>query len=235
MERFLQANPGFGVGARGNLHAVSRRKNRGGGRRNPGRLQAHWKRGAGFVGQNGNGRSSTERIVQRTLERNEECPIDIATSMGTTGGVTMDCDTPQPCGVNVIGGNTLGTAGIAPGATVPLVITAGDAGSFKPKAIYFEALPFSSNDLVDPAALPGGCCVLPLIMVDALVGRLSQLRRGGSADVGLTQGGFANTKELVPVDWARFVSTNEQNLTLLFYNPNVNQTIHAFVDLWGDI
>jgi hypothetical protein len=61
------------------------------------------------------------------------------------------------------------------------------------------------------------------------------LRRGGSPDRGLTQGGFANTKELVAVDWGEFVSTNEQNLTLFFYNPNVSITAHVFVDLWGNI
>ena len=76
---------------------------------------------------------------------------------------------------------------------------------------------------------------MPIILVDALVGRISQLRRGGSPDVGLTQGGYSNTKELVPVDWAPFTSTTEHNLALLFFNPNVGIPVHVFVDLWGDI
>ncbi len=147
----------------------------------------------------------------------------------------MNCDGEQPCGVNVIGANTLGTGGIPPGEVVPLQVTAGDATKFRTKAIYFEALPFGDPDLVDISVLPPGRSTMPVILVDALVGRISQLRRGGSPDVGLTQGGYANTKELVPTDWAPFTSTTEHNLALLFFNPNRGVTLHAFVDLWGDI
>lgn len=171
----------------------------------------------------------------RVWDYNQGCPIDQASSMGCTGGVTMGCDSEQPCGVNVIGANTLGTAGVPPGEVVPLQVTAGDATKFRTKAIYFEALPYSADELVDVAALPPGRATMPIILVDALVGRISQLRRGGSPDVGLTQGGYANTKELVPTDWAPFTSTTEHNLALLFFNPNRGVTVHVFVDLWGDI
>ncbi|MCH9682857.1 MAG: hypothetical protein K0V04_15580 [Deltaproteobacteria bacterium] len=171
----------------------------------------------------------------RWWDYNRGCPIDHAASMGCTDGVTMYCDTEQPCGVNVIGANTLGTDGIPPGEVVPLNITAGDATRFRTKAIYFEAQPFRNPDLIDTAVLPPGRSTLPVILVDALVGRISQLRRGGSPDVGLTQGGYSNTKELVPTDWAPFTSTTEHNLALLFFNPNADVTIHVFVDLWGDI
>ncbi len=160
-----------------------------------------------------------------------DCPIDAASSMPTG----MGCEDVPPCGVNVIGGTTLGTPGIAPGATGPLVITAGDAGYFQPRAIYWEALPRSTDDLVDISLLPSGCCVLPSILVDAAIGRVSVLRRGGSPDRGLIQGGFANTKELVAVDWGEFVSTNEQNLTLFFYNLVAGIDVHVCVDLWGNI
>lgn len=163
-------------------------------------------------------------------EGHPKCPIDQA---GPPTG--MGCDSPSPCGVNVIGGNTFGTNGIAPAATGTLVITAGDAGYFHPKAIYFEGMPWATQDLIDLAALPVGCCTVPVYLVDALIGRVSMLRRGGAANVALTQGAFANTKELVAVDWGEFVSTNEQNLSLLFYNPNQNQTIHAAFVTWGDI
>jgi len=159
------------------------------------------------------------------------CAIDVAGSMPTG----MGCEDVPPCGTNVIGGNTLGTTGIAPGTTGSVVITAGDAGYFQPRAIYFEGQPFATQDLIDPSVLPGGCCNVPLLLVDAAIGRVSMLRRGGSPDRALIQGGFANTKELVAVDWGEFVSTNEQNLTLFFYNPNQDITIHAFVDLWGNI
>jgi len=171
----------------------------------------------------------------RAWDYNRGCPIDPVAPMGCTGGVTMGCDSEQPCGVNVIGANTLGTAGVPPGEVVPLQVTAGDATKFRTKAIYFEALPFAEDELVDVTLLPPGRSTMPIILVDALVGRISQLRRGGSPDVGLTQGGYANTKELVPTDWAPFTSTTEHNLALLFFNPNRGQTVHVFVDLWGDI
>lgn len=171
----------------------------------------------------------------RWWDYNQGCPIDHASSMGCTSGVTMGCESEQPCGVNVIGANTLGTEGVPPGEVVPLQVTAGDATKFRTKAIYFEALPFADNELVDVGALPPGRGTMPIILVDALVGRISQLRRGGSPDVGLTQGGYSNTKELVPTDWAPFTSTTEHNLALLFFNPNRGVTVHVFVDLWGDI
>lgn len=174
-------------------------------------------------------------VDPQAWDYNQGCPIDVASSMGCTGGVTMGCESEQPCGVNVIGANTLGTAGVPPGEVVPLQVTAGDATKFRTKAIYFEALPFADEELVDVGALPPGRSTMPIILVDALVGRISQLRRGGSPDVGLTQGGYANTKELVPTDWAPFTSTTEHNLALLFFNPNRGVTVHVFVDLWGDI
>ena len=175
-------------------------------------------------------------IDPRWWDFNRGCPIDHASAMECPiDGVSMGCDTEQPCGVNVIGANTLGTPGIPPGEVVPLNVTAGDATKFRTKAIYFEALPWADRELVDVMGLPPGRSTMPLVLVDALVGRISQLRRGGSPDVGLTQGGYSNTKELVPVDWAPFTSTTEHNLALLFFNPNQATTVHVFVDLWGDI
>ncbi len=174
-------------------------------------------------------------IDPRWWDFNRGCPIDQTPSMVCHDGVTMGCVTEQPCGVNVIGANTLGTDGIPPGEVVPLQVTAGDATKFHTKAMYFEALPYGDDVLVDISVLPPGRATMPVILVDALVGRISQLRRGGSPDVGLTQGGYANTKELVPTDWAPFTSTTEHNLALLFFNPHRDTTLHVFVDLWGDI
>lgn len=167
---------------------------------------------------------------QQTFRPGDHCNIDNA---GPPTG--MGCEDAPPCGANVIGGNTLGSAGILPGAVGQIVITAGDAGYFQPRALYFEAQAFNAAGLIDPTTLVGGQTSLPVLLIDAAVGRVSMLRRGGSSDRGLAQGGFANTKELVAVDWAEFVSTNEQNLTLFFYNPNAGITIHAFADLWGNI
>ncbi|MCA9652549.1 MAG: hypothetical protein KC501_21715 [Myxococcales bacterium] len=261
LERYLARDPDFGVGS----YRSSSRPGQVGRvvapTRKPGVLRPHqaWKRRAGFVGQGATatlpGMPSGAPVNQppgsggcaqppypcpptidpRWWDFNRGCPIDHATSAGCVDGVTMSCDTEQPCGVNVIGANTLGTEGIPPGEVVPLQVTAGDATKFHTKAIYFEALPFGDTELVDVTALPPGRQTMPVILVDALVGRISQLRRGGSPDVGLTQGGYSNTKELVPVDWAPFTSTTEHNLALLFFNPNRGITLHVFVDLWGDI
>lgn len=261
LERYLAQDPNFGVGS----YRSSSRPGQVGRvvapTRKPGVLRPHqaWKRRAGFVGQQGSSVNlptptahpvdlpqptgggaappypCPPTIDPRWWDYNRGCPIDQVPNTGCTDGVTMYCDTEQPCGVNVIGANTLGTEGIPPGEVVPLQVTAGDATKFRTKAIYFEALPFGDPDLVDVSALPPGRGTMPLILVDALVGRISQLRRGGSPDVGLTQGGYANSKELVPVDWAPFTSTTEHNLALLFFNPNRGVTVHVFVDLWGDI
>ena len=181
---------------------------------------------AGRIGQ----RAAEYEAMVVTTPPSEHCPVD---SAGPPTG--MGCDTQPPCGVNVIGGNTLSTTGIAPGATLGVTITAGDAGYFQPRAVYFEAHEFNDADTITTANLAGGCCSWPIILIDVLVGRISMLRRGGSADRGLIQGGFANTKELVAVDWGEFVSTNEQNLQLIFYNPNTAITLHSFVDIWGNI
>ena len=262
LERFLAKNPQFGVGNRsgsrpGHVGRVVAPSVKAGSVHRP--VHA-WKRRSGFVGQatasiptaggssapiNQPGTPTAQPhappypcprgMDPNYWDFNRGCPIDHVSDMSCGGGVTMNCDTESPCGVNVIGGNTLGTDGIPPGEVVPLSITAGDATKFHTKAIYFEALPFAQPDLVDVSAIPPGRSTMPIVLVDALVGRISQLRRGGSPDVGLTQGGYSNTKELVPVDWAPFTSTTEHNLALLFFNPNAGTPVHVFANLWGDI
>ena len=150
-------------------------------------------------------------------------------------GVTNNCATPQPCSVNAIGQNTFGSNGIAPGQVGTLVVTAGDAKRFRPKRLYFQALPWSSPELIDPTARPPGTDSLPLFLVDAMVGRKSQLRRVGQPNLGLTQSAYANSKELELIDWDDFTSTNEHTLNLQFFNPNANTPVHVAATLWGDI
>lgn len=149
-------------------------------------------------------------------------------------GVTMHCETPTPCGANAIGQTTFGSEGIPPGVVTPVVVTAGDAKSFKPTKLFFEAMPWASPDLIDTDRLRGRSS-LPLFLVDALVGRKSQLRRGGSPALGISQSAYANSKEIELVDWEEFTSTTEHNLSLLFFNPNKDIPVHASVVLWGDI
>ncbi|MCR9165948.1 MAG: hypothetical protein ACE37F_25340 [Nannocystaceae bacterium] len=149
-------------------------------------------------------------------------------------GVTMHCETPTPCGANAIGQTTFGSDGIPPGVVTPVVVTAGDAKSFKPTKLFFEAMPWASPDLIDTDRLRGRSS-LPLFLVDALVGRKSQLRRGGSPALGISQSAYANSKEIELVDWEEFTSTTEHNLSLLFFNPNKDIPVHASVVLWGDI
>jgi len=265
LERHGTQSPGFGVGNYRSSSRPGQVGRVMPARRKTGVVRPHqaWKRRAGFVGQGtstsmpstpsgapvNNPHTDGGSCMPPTVpppypcppgidpqwwDYNQGCPIDHA-AVNCVDGVTMGCETVQPCGVNVIGANTLGTDGIPPGEVVTLQVTAGDATKFHTKAIYFEALPYGDEGLIDVAALPPGRSTMPLVLVDALVGRNSQLRRGGSPDVGLSQGGYANSKELVPVDWAPFTSTTEHNLALLFFNPNRGITVHVFVDLWGDI
>ena len=158
------------------------------------------------------------------------CPIDqvgVPTSMG--------CEDPAPCGVNVIGGNTLGSTGVPAAGTGNIIVTAGDAAQFQPRAFYFEAHGFNNSGTINDAGLAGGQESFPVLLIDVFVGRVSMLRRGGEAERGLIQGGFSKKKPLVAVDWGDFVSTQEQNLTLQFYNPNANVALHVFCDIWGNI
>ena len=43
---------------------------------------------------------------------------------------------------------------------------------------------------------------------------------------------YGQFKDLECVDWRKFASTNNQQLTLTFNNPN-EVAVHIFVDLWG--
>lgn len=161
----------------------------------------------------------------------EGCPID---QCDKGGGVTMNCDTPTFCNYNLIGQNTLSTDGIAAGSDGRLVVTAGDSASFTPKYFYYEAQPFATNATIDITALPPAFDSAPVLMQDVFVGRISQLRRGGSPDVAIPQGAFSKEHHIVPVDWAPFTSTQEQNWSGIFYNPN-GFTVHVFIAMWGDI
>ena len=172
-------------------------------------------------------------VDPNTWDYNRGCPIDVCSDM--TQGVTMGCETSRVCNYNVIGANTLGTDGIAPGTAERINFTAGDAVSFTPKFLYFEALPFGSNTTVDLALLPASRSTVPVLLQDALIGRISQIRRGGSSDVAIPSSAYAATKELTRVDWGTFTSTQEKNLGLIFYNPNAAMPIHTFACLWGDI
>lgn len=150
-------------------------------------------------------------------------------------GVTQYCDTPTPCGANVIGQTTFGTEGIQPGQVLPLSITAGDAKTFKPTRLFFEAFPWAGPELIDIGRMPPGATSLPVFMVDAFVGRQSQIRRGGSTSMSISQSAYANSKPIEVVDWQEFTSTNEHTLAIHLLNPNKDIPIHAAVTLWGDI
>ncbi|MCR9165544.1 MAG: hypothetical protein ACE37F_00825 [Nannocystaceae bacterium] len=150
-------------------------------------------------------------------------------------GVTMHCETPTPCGSSVIGQTTFGTEGIQPGQVLPLSITAGDAKTFKPTRLFFEAFPWAGPELIDIGRMPPGATSLPVFMVDAFVGRQSQIRRGGSTSMSISQSAYANSKPIEVVDWQEFTSTNEHTLAIHLLNPNKDIPIHASVTLWGDI
>lgn len=172
-------------------------------------------------------------VDPNTWDYNRGCPIDVCSDMTT--GVTMGCETPRVCNYNVIGANTLGTAGIAPGTASPVNFTAGDATSFTPKFLYFEAQPYNDENTINITLLPASRDSAPVLLQDALIGRVSQIRRGGNAAVAIPSSAYAATKDLTRVDWGTFTSTQEKNLSLVFYNPNSVFPIHSFACLWGDI
>lgn len=171
---------------------------------------------------------------------NQGCAT-VASSTGAGHGrpTTMPADNCAPCPVkpprcdcHVIGGNTLGTTGIATGATAAarfgsVTIDSGDAGFFVPYYMYVTAFQFNSNNTVT------GTPVM-VLLADAKSGQEPNLRRASSSDpsFGIATLVYGREKELECVDWRRFASVNNQQLLLTFYNPR-DFAVHVFVALWG--
>lgn len=139
---------------------------------------------------------------------------------------------PPRCDCHVIGGNTLGTTGIATGANAAarfgnVALDSGDASYFVPYYIYVTAFQFNSNTTVT------GTPVMVLLQ-DSKSGQEPNMRRASQDDpaFGVATLVYGREKELECVDWRRFASINNQQLTLTFYNPR-DFAVHVFVALWG--
>lgn len=139
---------------------------------------------------------------------------------------------PPRCDCHVIGGNTLGTTGIATGATPALrfgqvTLDSGDASFFVPYYMYITAFQFNSNTTVTGAPVM-------VLLQDSKSGQEPNMRRASDSDpsFGVATLVYGREKELECVDWRRFASINNQQLTLTFYNPR-DFAVHVFVDLWG--
>lgn len=134
----------------------------------------------------------------------------------------------------MIGGNTLLTPGIGVATLAarfgPVVLDSGDAGAFIPYYMFVVAFQVG-GDL--PNTTIQGVPLLVLLQ-DSRSGREPNMRRASDTDpqLGVACTVYGERKELECIDWLRFASTNNQQLTLLFYNPN-NVAVHVFVDIWG--
>ncbi len=140
---------------------------------------------------------------------------------------------PKRCDCHVIGGNTLESTlyptGVASGGFATVTLDSGDASFFVPYYMHIVALEVGS---VANLAVTGG----PLLvnMQDSKSGRAPNMRRASDSDpsFGVPTLVYGQEKELECVDWNRFASVNNQQLTITFYNPQT-VALHIFVNLWG--
>lgn len=158
-----------------------------------------------------------------------------ATGRPTHPGPDVPCDVKPPrCDCHVIGGNTLLTNGIGVATLAArfgqVVLDSGDAGAFIPYYMFVVAFQVG-GDL--PTTTIQGVPLLVLLQ-DSRSGREPNMRRASDTDpqLGVACTVYGERKELECIDWLRFASTNNQQLTLTFYNPN-NVAVHVFVDIWG--
>lgn len=145
------------------------------------------------------------------------------------------CDVKPPrCDCHVIGGNTFDTPGIGVATLAArfgqVQLDSGDAGAFIPYYIFVVAFQVGGDN---PEFTIQGTPLLVLLQ-DSRSGREPNMRRASDSDpqLGVACTVYGERKELECIDWLRFASTNNQQLTLTFYNPN-NVVVHVFVDIWG--
>ena len=138
---------------------------------------------------------------------------------------------PPRCDCHVIGVNSINSAGIASGATGNLTIDSGDASYFVP--YYMAVIAFQVNG-TDNGLIANPGTPLMALLINSVSGREPNMRRASNTDptFGVWTLIYGFEKELECVDWRKFASTNNQQLTMTFYNPN-NVDIHVFVNLWG--
>jgi hypothetical protein len=138
---------------------------------------------------------------------------------------------PPRCDCHVIGINTLGTTGIASNAFGNLVIDSGDADFFIPyyiAIIAFELNTTTNNLIINPGT------PLMVLLVQSTSGQEPNMRRASTTDqtFGVWTLVYGFEKEIECVDWRKFGSVTNQNLTMRFFNPNT-VAVHVFVNIWG--
>lgn len=151
---------------------------------------------------------------------------------------TMAREDPGPVlGCNVLGANTLNQVfgvigqglGVAPGAQAQLSIDAGDSCRYRPRALLIVG--YQADDTANIIATP--IVQAPLLLINAFVGNVGVIRRGGLLQFGIISDGFSDRKELTCVDWTPFTSVNNQGLNLTLQSI-FGTNMHFFLDLWGD-
>lgn len=189
-----------------------------------GRYSQRYQRNGLKVGQGGSG-------ALRSNKDKGHCDENWGDEENGGGHGRINCKaTPPRCDCHVIGANTTGTAGIASNATGTLTIDSGDATSFTPYYIAILVLQTSATD-VD---LVANAAPLLGLLMDSTSGREPNMRRASATDFafGVWTLIFGDEKEIECVDWRKFASTNNQQLTMTFGNPNT-VAVHVFVNLWG--
>lgn len=139
--------------------------------------------------------------------------------------------TPPRCDCHVIGSNTLGTTGALSNGLDTLTLDSGDADFFIPyymSIAAFELHTTTSTLIINPGT------PLMVLMIDSKSGQEPNMRRASSTDqtFGVWSLIYGFEKEIECVDWRKFGSQTNQNLTLTFFNPNT-VAVHIFVNLWG--
>lgn len=160
---------------------------------------------------------------------------DAATGRPTHELPNVPCEGKPPrCDCHVIGGNTLNTAGIGTASLAarfgPVQLDSGDAAAFIPYYLYVVA--FQVGGAAPNTTIQGA--PLMVLLQNSRSGQEPNMRRASETDpnLGVAALVYGDRKELECIDWQRFSSQNNQQLTLTFYNPN-NVTVHIFVDIWG--
>lgn len=138
---------------------------------------------------------------------------------------------PPRCDCHVIGANTINSNGVASGQFGTLSLDCGDASYFVP--YYIAIIAFQVNG-TDNGLIANPGTPLMVLLSDSVSGREPNMRRASATDptFGVWTLIYGFEKEIECVDWRKFASTNNQQLTMTFYNPN-NVDVHVFVNMWG--
>lgn len=168
------------------------------------------------------------------IQGDPSCPTGAAHGRVWYSDCNYTCDIKPPrCECHVVGATTLNSTvlptGIASNTTADLTVDSGDAKFFVPH--YIGLFAFETGSVANLAVTGNP---LPMLLADSRSGREPNLRRADIADpsFGIMTTVYGAQKELECVNWLRFASTNNQQLTITVRNV-AEVAIHAFLILWG--